>query len=460
MMAVCRGGSPAVLYIPLAMRVKASLTTFWGGPVFVDVARIFVKGGDGGRGSNAVRREKFVPEGGPWGGDGGKGGDVVFVVDSGLNTLVDFKYQRHFKAERGEIGGTKGMHGAKGADLVVKVPPGTVVKDADTGEVLFDLTEPGQRAVVARGGRGGRGNMRFKTAQNPMPTFYEKGEPGEERWLVLELKVIADVGLVGFPNAGKSTLLSRVSAARPKVANYPFTTLNPILGVVDLGEGRSFVMADIPGLIEGASQGVGLGHEFLRHVERTKALIHVLDGAGTEGRDPLDDFAVIRQELAEFNPGLLERPILVAINKMDTTEAQENFPRLKAALEQQGFRVFPISGVTGEGIRPLLQAAMEAVERYVPPEEPEPVEAERVYRPRDEEFSVSRENRTWVVTGKEIDKLVAMTMWENDEAVRRFLRILKAKGVEQALRERGAEDGDTVRVGDIEFELASDPVSS
>jgi len=427
--------------------------------VFVDVARIFVKGGDGGRGSNAVRREKFVPLGGPWGGDGGKGGDVVFVVDPGLNTLVDFKYQRHFKAEKGEIGGTKGMHGAKGADLVVKVPPGTVVKDADTGEVLFDLTEPGQRAVVARGGRGGRGNMRFKTAQNPMPTFYEKGEPGEERWLILELKVIADVGLVGFPNAGKSTLLSRVSAARPKVANYPFTTLNPILGVVDMGEGRSFVMADIPGLIEGASQGVGLGHEFLRHVERTKALIHVLDGAGTEGRDPLDDFAVIRRELAEFNPKLLERPTLVAINKMDITEAQENFPRLKAALEAQGYRVFPISGVTGEGIRPLLEAAMQLVEQYVPPEEPKPVVEERVYRPQDEEFFVHRENQTWVVTGKAIDKLVAMTMWENDEAVERFLRILKAKGVEKALRDMGAEDGDTVRVGDIEFELESDQAS-
>lgn len=448
-----------MLYIPFQTRAKASLTTIRGDPVFVDVARIFVKGGDGGRGSNAVRREKFVPEGGPWGGDGGKGGDVVFVVDPGLNTLVDFRYQRHFKAERGEIGGTKGMHGAKGSDLLVKVPPGTVVKDADTGEVLFDLTEPGQRAVVARGGRGGRGNMRFQTAQNRMPTFYEKGEPGEERWLLLELKVIADVGLVGFPNAGKSTLLSRVSAARPKVANYPFTTLNPILGVVDLGDGRSFVLADIPGLIEGASQGVGLGHEFLRHVERTKALIHVLDGAGSEGRDPLDDFAVIRRELAEFNPSLLERPTLVAVNKMDVTEAQENYPRLKAELERQGFAVFPISGVTGEGIPALLRAAADAVEHYVPPEEPEPVEAERVYRPRDEEFSVHRENAVWVVSGKAIDKLVAMTMWENDEAVQRFLNILKLKGVEKALREQGAVDGDTVRVGDIEFELESDPVS-
>lgn len=427
--------------------------------MFVDVARIFVKGGDGGRGSNAVRREKFVPEGGPWGGDGGKGGDVWFIVDSGLNTLVDFKYQRHFKAERGEIGDTKGMHGAKGKDLVVKVPPGTVVKDDDTGEVLFDLTDPGQRVVVAKGGRGGRGNMRFQTPQNKMPTFYEKGEPGEERWLLLELKVIADVGLVGFPNAGKSTFLSRVSAARPKVANYPFTTLNPILGVVDVGDGRSFVLADIPGLIEGAGEGVGLGHEFLRHVERTKALIHMVDGAGTEGRDPLEDFAVIRKELEVYNPALLERPTLVAINKMDVTEAQENLPRLKAELEKQGFTVFPISGVTGEGIKPLLQAAADAVERYVPPEEPQPVEVERVYRPKDEEFAVFKENGIWHVTGKEIERLVAMTMWENDDAVKRFLSILRLKGVEKALRKDGAEDGDTVRVGDIEFELSSEPIS-
>jgi len=279
--------------------------------MFVDVARIYVKGGDGGRGSNAVRREKFVPEGGPWGGDGGRGGDVIFVVDSGLNTLVDFKYHKHFKALKGQMGDTKGMHGAGADDLVVKVPPGTVIKNDDNGEVLFDLIEPGQRVVVAKGGRGGRGNMRFWSVHNKMPTFYEKGEPGEERYLLLELKVIADVGLVGFPNAGKSTLLSRVSAAKPKIANYPFTTLNPILGVVDVGDGRSFVLADIPGLIAGASEGVGLGHEFLRHIERTRVLIHVLDGGGTEGRDPLEDFAIIHNELEQFNPGLAARPMLM-----------------------------------------------------------------------------------------------------------------------------------------------------
>lgn len=422
--------------------------------MFVDVTRIYVKGGDGGRGSNAVRREKFVPEGGPWGGDGGRGGDVIFIVDTGLNTLQDFKYQKHFKAQKGEIGDTKGQHGAKGDDLVVKVPPGTIVKDDDTGEVLYDLTEPGQRAVVAKGGRGGRGNMRFWSPQNKMPTFYEKGEPGQERWLLLELKVIADVGLVGFPNAGKSTLISRASAARPKIANYPFTTLNPILGVVEVGDGRVFVMADIPGLIEGASEGVGLGHEFLRHVDRTKVLIHVIDGAGTDGRDPLEDFDVIQQELAKYNPELAKRATLVAVNKMDVTEARENLPRIQAELEHRGYRVFPISGVTGEGIKPLLQATADAIAAYVPPEEPVRAEEERVYRPREEEFQIYAEDGVWHVTGKEIEKLVAMTMWENDEAVKRFARILKAKGVEKALREYGAQDGDTVRLVDIEFELS------
>ena len=426
--------------------------------MFVDVAKIYVKGGDGGRGSNAVRREKFVPEGGPWGGDGGRGGNVIFVVDPGLNTLIDFKYQRHFKGGRGEIGDTKGMYGAKGEDLVVKVPPGTTVKDDDTGDVLFDLTEPGQRVIVAKGGRGGRGNMKFWTPQNKMPTFYEKGEPGEERWLLLELKVMADVGLVGFPNAGKSTFLSRVSAAKPKIANYPFTTLNPILGVVDVGDGRSFVLADIPGLIEGAHEGVGLGHEFLRHVERCKVLIHILDGGGTEGRDPLEDFEIIRNELKEFNEALVERPTLVGFNKMDLPDAQENLPRVMAELEKRGHKVFPISGVTGEGVKPLLQAAADAIAAYVPPEEPA-VDEEQVYRPREAQFTVYAENGIWNVKGKEIDRLVAMTMWENDEAVKRFLRILKAMGVEKTLREYGAQDGDTIRVADIEFELSDEPIS-
>lgn len=426
--------------------------------MFVDITRIYVKGGDGGRGSNSIRREKFVPEGGPWGGDGGRGGSVIFVVDTGLNTLVDFKYQKHFKGERGEIGATKGMHGAKGTDLVVKVPPGTIVKDDDTGEVLFDLTEPGQEVIVAPGGRGGRGNMRFATPTNKCPTFYENGEPGQERWLILELKVMADAGLVGFPNAGKSTFLSVVSAAKPKIANYPFTTLNPILGVVETGDGRSFVLADIPGLIEGAHQGVGLGHEFLRHVQRTKVLIHVLDGGGTEGRDPLEDFEIIHRELKEYNEELASRPTLVAFNKMDLPEAQENLARVKAALEERGFKVFPISGVTREGIKPLLQQAADLIAAWRAPEPVLP-EVEKVYRPREQDWHIYKREGAWHVGGKEMERIVAMTMWENDDAVKRFMNILKVKGIEKALREYGAEDGDTVRISDIEFEMNSDPVN-
>jgi GTP-binding protein len=423
--------------------------------MFVDVARINVKGGDGGRGSNAVRREKFVPEGGPWGGDGGRGGDVIFVVDTGLNTLIDFKYRKHFKAERGEIGDTKGMHGKSGKDLIVKVPPGTVVKNDDTDEFLFDLTEPGRKVVVAKGGRGGRGNMRFATEDNKMPTFYEKGEPGEELWFLLELKVIADVGLVGFPNAGKSTFLSAVSAAKPKIANYPFTTLNPILGVVDVGDGRSFVLADIPGLIEGASEGIGLGHEFLRHVERTKVLIHVLDGAGTEGRDPLEDFAIIQEELRAFNEEMASRPTLVAFNKMDIPEAQENLPRVRDYLEGKGYKVFPISGATREGFRALLSEAATLIDHWQPPVEPKP-EAERVYRAKENDWTIFKEDDIWNVVGDDMKRLVAMTMWENDEAVQRFLSIFRLKGVEKQLRAAGAEDGDTVQIHGIAFELRSD----
>lgn len=427
--------------------------------MFVDVAKIYVKGGDGGRGSNAMRREKYVPEGGPFGGDGGKGGDVVFVVDPGLRTLLDFKYQKQYKAERGEHGKGKGQYGRSGADLVVKVPPGTVVKDAETGDVLFDLTEPGQRAVVARGGRGGRGNMHFATPVHRAPTLYEEGEPGEERWLELELKLMADCGLVGYPNAGKSTLLSRVSAAKPKIANYPFTTITPNLGVVEAPDGRSFVMADIPGLIEGAHEGVGLGDQFLRHIERTRVLIHVLDGAGTEGRDPLADFDAIMHELESYNPKLAERPMVVAFNKMDLPAAQENLLRVKPELENRGYRVFPISGVTGLGISELIQAAADAIDRFDVMEQPEVApEEERVYRAEDpEEIRIERRpDAVWVVHGKKVERLVAMTPWNNEEAVRRFQAIFRRMGVEDALRERGAQDGDVVEIRGVQFELSDE----
>lgn len=325
--------------------------------MFVDYARIRVKGGDGGNGCVSFRREKYVPHGGPDGGDGGRGGHVVFVVEPGLRTLMDFRHQRHFKAPRGGHGQGANKHGADGDDLYVRVPPGTLVRDAETGEVIADLTEPGQQAIIARGGRGGRGNAHFKSPTRQVPRFAEEGKPGEERIVDLELRLLADVGLVGFPNAGKSTLLSRLTAARPKIGAYPFTTVTPNLGVVEY-QGESFVLADIPGLIEGAHQGAGLGHEFLRHVERTRVLIHVIDAAGTEGRDPLEDFRTVQRELALHNPELIRRPMLVALNKTDLSEARERLPVLEAALKSQGYRVFPVSAATGAGLDALLAATI------------------------------------------------------------------------------------------------------
>ncbi|MCL5046577.1 MAG: GTPase ObgE [Actinobacteria bacterium] len=422
--------------------------------MFVDKAKIFVKGGDGGSGVVSFRREKYVPLGGPNGGDGGHGGSVVLVVDEGLRTLLDFKYQRHFKAGRGAHGQGSNRHGAGAPDLEIRVPPGTVLREAETSEFIADLTENGQRIVVARGGRGGRGNARFLSNTNRAPGFAEKGEPGEEKWLTLELKLLADAGLVGFPNAGKSTILSRVSAAQPKIASYPFTTITPNLGVVGVPDGRSFVLADIPGLIEGAHQGTGLGHEFLRHVERTRLLIHVLDLSGLEGRDPLDDFDAINRELELYNPKLGRRPQVVAANKIDLPEAQANLPRVREDLEKRGYEVFTCSAATGEGIDRLVYRAADLLEGLKPDPEEE-IREEKVYRAEEEEeFSIHREDGTLVVTGKDIERLVAMTDFRNDEAVRRFGRILRKKGIEAALRGAGARDGDTVRIRDVEFELA------
>ncbi len=321
--------------------------------MFVDRAKINVKGGDGGNGCVAFRREKFVPRGGPSGGDGGHGGSVILVVDPGLRTLMDFKHRIHFKAGRGQHGQGSNMTGSDGADLFVRVPPGTIVQD-DKGVILADLTEEGQRFVAARGGKGGRGNARFATPTRQAPRIAEPGEPGEERWIVLELKVLADAGIVGFPNAGKSTLLSRVTSARPKIADYAFTTLSPNLGVVRLPGGDSFVLADIPGLIEGAHEGKGLGHEFLRHVERTRVLIHMIDVAGTEGRDPLEDFAIVNRELELYNTSLARLPQVVALNKIDLPAGRENAPRVRAGIEKTGNPVFAVSAVTGEGIREML----------------------------------------------------------------------------------------------------------
>jgi GTP-binding protein len=427
--------------------------------MFVDQAKIYVKGGDGGNGIVSYRREKFVPLGGPAGGDGGRGGDVVLVVDEGLRTLIDFRYQRHFKAERGEHGKTKNQHGKSAPDLIVKVPPGTVVKDADTGEFLGDLVRHGQRLVVAKGGRGGRGNARFATETNKAPDMAEKGEPGEERNLILELKVLADVGLVGFPSVGKSTLLSAVSAARPKIGAYHFTTLTPELGVVDVGDGRSFVLADLPGLIEGAHEGHGLGHEFLRHVERTKVIVHVVDIAAVEGRNPVEDYQIICAELESYDPKLMERPQLVAANKMDVPGAEQNLAEFRKAYPD--LPVFPISGVTGQGVQELLYAVADTLDKVnaeTPSWEEEPVQTpaneKKVYRyEKREPFQIVREGGVFVVQSKELEKLVKMTNFRQQDAVARFQRIMKQQGVDDALRERGAQEGDIIRIGDMEFEF-------
>ncbi|HEY3314044.1 MAG TPA: GTPase ObgE [Bacillota bacterium] len=428
--------------------------------MFVDKAKVYVKGGSGGNGVTSFRREKFIPEGGPDGGDGGRGGDVVFAVDPGLRTLLDFRYQRHFKAERGEHGQGSNRSGKSGRDLEVGVPPGTNVIDADSGEFVADLTEPGQRVIVANGGRGGRGNQHFANPVNQAPRFSEKGEPGQERWVLLELKLLADIGLVGYPNVGKSTILSKVTAARPKIADYPFTTLEPNLGVVSIPGGGSFVLADIPGLIEGAHQGVGLGHEFLRHVERTRVLIHVLDLARPGGAGAWADYLAINKELTLYDPKLGEKRQLVAVNKVDLPETRDLLPEVTAGFRQRGIEVFPISAATGQGLEPLMARAAAELERLTPPIPVKPVvpEApERVfrYKPRPT-FQVEPDGEAYVVTGPEVERLAAMTDFENDEAVRRFQRAMARMGVDDALRQAGAKVGSTVRIGQVELEYTED----
>jgi len=419
--------------------------------MFVDHARVYVRGGDGGNGIVAFRREKYVPMGGPAGGDGGRGGNVVFVADEGLSTLMDFKYRRHFKAMRGTHGQGKNMHGAGGEDLTVKVPVGTVIRDDDTREVIADLTRNGQEVVVARGGRGGRGNARFATSVNKAPSLSENGEPGQERWVKLELKLLADVGLVGFPNAGKSTLISRLSAARPKIADYPFTTLVPNLGVVVTRSKESFVVADIPGLIEGAHRGSGLGHEFLRHIERTRVLLFVLDTAQTEGRDVLEDYQILRQELELYRPDLMKRPFLIVANKMDIPEAQENYERLRAEF---GHLVHAVSAVTGLGVNALVEETfhlLQSVPRDIVISGEEPV----IRRFEEEEaFRIERVNGVFEVSGKRIEKILAMTNFNTDEGLRRFQMIVEKMGLEEALRRQGIKPGDTVKIDDFEFEYS------
>ncbi|MCR8846262.1 GTPase ObgE [Paenibacillus sp. SC116] len=430
--------------------------------MFVDKAKIYVKGGDGGDGLVAFRREKYVPNGGPAGGDGGRGGDVIFRVDEGLRTLVDFRYQKHFKAPRGVKGRNKSQHGANAEHMIVRVPPGTVVVDDDTQEVIADLTRHGQQVVVAKGGRGGRGNTRFATPTNPAPELAENGGEGKERWVVLELKVMADVGLVGFPSVGKSTLLSVVTSAKPKIGAYHFTTITPNLGLVNMGDGQSFVMADLPGLIEGAHTGVGLGHEFLRHVERTRVIVHVVDMAGTEGRDPFEDWVKINDELKLYNEKLAERPQIVAANKMDMPEAEEYLASFRTQLAEvrPDIEILPISSLTREGIQDLMFKAIQVLDSLpddIEVAEVAQVEERKIYRfdkKGDEpQFTIRRENETFVVESEAIERMMKRMQMNTHDAILRFANTLRKMGVDDALRKRGAKDGTIIRIADFEFEF-------
>lgn len=432
--------------------------------MFLDEVKIYVRSGDGGNGLVAFRREKYVPKGGPAGGDGGRGANVVFIVDEGLRTFMDYRYQKKFVAPNGENGMSKGMHGRKSKDLYLKVPPGTVIRDTDTGEVLADLVEHEQEVIVARGGRGGRGNCRFATPSNPAPEIAENGEPGEERNLTLELKLMADVGLVGFPSVGKSTLLSITSKAKPKIADYHFTTLAPNLGVVETKDHRSFVMADLPGLIEGASQGVGLGHQFLRHIERTKVIVHVIDMSATDGRDPYEDYKVINAELGEYNMRLLERPQVVVANKMDIPVASENLVEFKKRLAEDGedVDIVEISAFTRSNIDNLLYKISDILDNTDPnmlyelDTEEESMENRVIYKhkPKDETFKITRDDTgAYVVSGPGIERAFLMTDFNRDASVRRFAQQMRSMGVDDALRERGCKNGDTVKILKGEFEF-------
>jgi GTP-binding protein len=418
--------------------------------MFTDQVEIHVKSGKGGDGMMHFRREKFVPRGGPDGGDGGKGGDVVFEVKSTLNTLSSFRQNQKFKAEEGVKGGPSQMTGRNGKDLIISVPPGTVLFDADTGELIGDLTEPGQQLTILKGGRGGRGNQHFATSRNQAPRIAEKGEPAEEKRLKLELKLIADIGLIGVPNAGKSTLLSVLTNARPKIAAYPFTTLEPNLGVANIDDDTTVVLADIPGLIEGASHGAGLGHDFLRHIQRTRVLVHLLDGLS---EDPLADYSQINSELSLFDPNLSKKPQLVALNKIDQPEVQERLRDIQKQFKKQKIELMTISALARTNTRDLLIKAYQKLAEAPSLEEIEPPLP--VYRPKEDprEFIVTREGANeWRVSGVAIERAAAMTYWQHDGSVRRFQKIMETIGVDEALRSAGVQEGDTVAIGDFELE--------
>ena len=428
--------------------------------MFADRARIFIKSGKGGDGHVSFRRELYVPDGGPDGGNGGKGGDIIFEVDKGLNTLGDFRHNSKYIAKSGEEGGKRRCTGRDGEDLVIKVPEGTVIYDDESRKVIADMSNDNLREVILKGGRGGKGNMNYATSTMQAPQYAQPGQDAQELWVRLELKVIADVGLVGFPNVGKSTLLSRVTNARPKIANYHFTTLNPNLGVVDLDGGRGFVIADIPGLIEGASEGVGLGHEFLRHIERTKVIIHMVDAASTEGRDPVADIKAINEELRAYNPELLKRPQVIAANKIDaiyTDDETENpVDVIKKAFEPEGIKVYPISAVTGQGLKELLYYVRELLDSMT--DEPvmfeKELDTDTLFDNPNEAFYVEKDDKgVYVVSGPRIDRMLGYTNLESEKGFNFFQKFLRQTGILKQLKELGVEEGVSVRVGDyLEFD--------
>ena len=420
--------------------------------LFIDTARIYIKAGDGGNGIISFRREKYVAYGGPDGGDGGKGGDVIFIADPNLSTLLDFKYRKKYIAQNGENGRGKNQYGKNGEDLYIKVPVGTLIINDETGEIIADLVKPNQKAIVLRGGKGGRGNAKFATPTLKTPRFAESGEKGKEMWVRLELKLLADVGLIGFPNAGKSTLLASCTRAKPKIANYPFTTLTPNLGVVE-HKGKSFVMADIPGLIEGAHRGEGLGHDFLRHIERTKMLIHVVDVSASEGRDPIEDFEKINEELKLYSERLLTLSQIVAANKIDIQSGKENFPAFEKEIKKRGYEVYPISALTKVGIDKLLDKTIEILSS-IPVEEIKEVPEVIVYTPPEEEetLNVEVKDNTYYLSGTKIDKLLKRVNLQDEHSLRYFEILLRKSGVIDALKEKGFKSGDTINVRDFEFE--------
>ena len=421
--------------------------------MFIDQVTMELYAGDGGNGCMAFRREKYISMGGPFGGNGGRGANIIFKVDTGLNTLIDLKYHRIVKGTKGANGLGKGMHGKNAEDIVIKVPPGTVITDLETNLLMADLTKPDEEVIVAYGGRGGRGNMAFATRSNPAPEFAENGEPGEVRKIKVELKLLADVGLVGLPSVGKSTIISMISASKPKIAAYHFTTLTPNLGVVKTKNNKSFVVSDLPGLIKGASLGEGLGDQFLKHIERTRVIAHVIDMSGYEGRNPYDDYVLINEELKSFNPKLMDKPQVIIANKMDMENAKQNLNEFKKKVKD--VKIFPVSAAFNEGLDEVLVelgSMLDGIEK-MPLYEEEKFESHVLYQfKKDKPFTIYKEGSTFVVRGDEVEKLLKMTRFQTEESARRFANKLRKMGIDDTLREMGAQEGDTVRILDLEFE--------